>query len=420
MFRALRSSFLILTLSRAIGVSRELLIALAFGFSVTTDRFYQATFPITCVISIMTGPFTTAFAARLATQQLELRRAQISQVTVKVYRIAATGFGLSLLAALLLWVQPVALYKSLAVPVAVLSPAVAAAIIVGFASAVSTSAGKLSAATIGYLTANAAFLTLSAIAWLVVSTPANWLLPLCYALAMTIALWPATAITGAFRRAQPAIPAGAAERLPVPGLARSFVFALLEAGGFLLTQLVVLVISSSQGAGVASAAALSQRLVLSIVGLFILPFAILVMLRMVEDASNARRIFLHNLSLLLLILLGANGAIILVGSIGGKYVLPEGSAALLTSLLPPFAIWALPIGVTAFLSRVMFGMGLDRPFTVTAVSGYLVANLMRIIVWHFGGLSTAVLIGALVEVAISLTLVVITLQRLKLKGVNAT
>jgi len=64
----------------------------------------------------------------------------------------------------------------------------------------------------------------------------------------------------------------------------------------------------------------------------------------------------------------------------------------------------------------MFGLGLDRPYTVITIFGYLVANVARVIAASFGGLGTAILAGAAVEAGLSLVLVLITLRRLPKKN----
>jgi peptidoglycan biosynthesis protein MviN/MurJ (putative lipid II flippase) len=416
MFRRLGSGMLILILSRAIGVARDLVITLAFGLTLTTDRFYQAIFPMTCVIAIMSGPFTTAFAARLAAQQIQMRRAHLKQIGSRIGWVAGISCGLSGLFALVLWCSPFATYQALAVPIALLSPAIAAAIVVGYVAAVAISAGRVAAAAIGNLTANAAFLLLAGSAWLVVSDPQDWLLPLCYGLAMVFALWPTWAIYTALRRNLPARSDGTPEKIPIPGFVRSFSFASAESCVFFATQLVVLVIASSQGDGVASASALSQRICFSVIGLFVLPFASLVMLRIIGDIPVARSVFMQNLGLLVLVLLAMGGVVLqVILPIVQRFIAPD-FGALLGSFLPPFAFWVLPLGANAFLCRVMFGLGLDRPYTVITIFGYLVANVARVIAASFGGLGTAILAGAAVEAGLSLVLVLITLRRLPKKN----
>lgn len=415
MFRAMRSGVLVLVLSRVIGISREFMIAITFGFTGTTDVFYQAIFPVTCAIAIMTGPFTTAFAARFAGQPIDQKPAQLWAIEGQITRVAVTAIVMSWLGAAVLWWLPFGDFQQFSVPVAVLAPALGAAIFVGYVSAVSTSAGRIALAATGYLSANLAFVFGVVLAWAFVLSPAHWLLPLLYAAGMIFALWPAYAIRSNFRKDLP--PTAPVEKMAVAGLGRSFGLAMLESGVFLLTQMVVLLLASSQGAGIASAAALSQRICLSIVGLFVLPFASLVMLRVIRNLKTARRELLRNLGLLVLMLLLSSGILVaLISPIAHRVLAPD-SADLLTSVLPAFALWAIPMGTNAFLSRVMFGLGLDRAFTRTSIAGYIVSNAARMMAVPFGGVVTAVAAGALVEIVLSMVLLRMTLRHLNRIGV---
>lgn len=414
MFRAMRSGVLVLALSRVIGISREFMIAIAFGFTGTTDIFYQAIFPMTCAIAIMTGPFTTAFAARFAGQSADQKRAQLWGVETKIAWVALSAIVLSWLAATVMWWLPFGDFKQISVPVAVLAPALGAALFIGYVSAVSTSAGQIAVAATGYLSANAAFLFGLVLAWEFVPSPAPWLLPLLYAMGMLFALLPAFAVRSKFRKDLP--PTAPVEKMSIAGLRRSFALAMLESGVFLLTQLVVLLLASSQGTGVASAAALSQRISLSIVGLFVLPFASLVMLRVINNLQTARRELLRNLGLLVFILLLGSGVLVALISPLAHRFLAADSADLLISVLPAFALWAIPMGINVLLSRVMFGLGLDRAFTGISIGGYLIANVMRVAAVPFGGVVAAVVAGAMVEIALSMVLLRTTLQHLNRVG----
>jgi peptidoglycan biosynthesis protein MviN/MurJ (putative lipid II flippase) len=414
MFPAMRSGVLVLALSRVVGLSREFMIALAFGFTGTTDIYYQAVFPITCAIAIMTGPFTTAFAARFAGQPKDQQRAQLWGIEAKIAWVALALIALSLVAAVALYWLPFVDFKQLSVPAAILAPALGAAIFVGYVSAVSTSAGQIALAATGYLSANLAFLFGLVLAWTFVTSPAHWLLPLLYAVGMIFALGPAFAVRAKFRKDLP--PTAPVEKKAVAGLGRSFGLAMLESGVFLMTQMVVLLLASAQGAGVASAAALSQRISLSVVGLFVLPFASLVMLRVIKNLQTARRELLRNLGLLVFILLFSCGAAVaLISPIAHRFLAPD-SAALLISVLPAFALWATPLGINAFLSRVMFGLGLDRGFTGISIGGYVIANVMRVMAVPLGGVTAAVVAGAVVEIALSVVLLRMTLRHLNRVG----
>lgn len=415
MFRAMRLGVLVLALSRVVGLSREFMIALTFGFTGTTDIFYQVVFPITCAINIMTGPFTTAFAARFAGQPKDQQRAQLWGIEGQITRVSLTVIVLSFIAAAALWWFPFVDFQRFSVPAAILAPALGAAIFVGYVSAVSTSAGQIALATTGYLSANALFLIGLVLAWAFVTSPAHWLLPLLYATGMILALGPAFVVRAKFGKDLP--PAAIVEKKPVAGLGESFGLAMLESGVFLLTQMLILLLASAQGAGVASAAALSQRISLSIVGLFVLPFASLVMLRVINNLQTARRELMRNLSLLVFILLLSCGAVFaLIAQIAHRFLAPD-SAALLISVTPAFALWAVPMGINAFLSRVMFGLGLDRAFTGISTGGYLIANIIRVVAFPFGGVVAAVVAGALAEIAISIVLLRKTLRHLNRAGV---
>lgn len=414
MFRAMRSGVLVMALSRVVGISREFLLAIAFGFTGTTDIFYQAIFPMACAIAIMTGPFTTAFAARFAGQSVDQKRSQLWDIEAKIAWVALIVTVLSWLAATVMWCLPFGNLKQISVPVAVLSPALGAALFIGYVSAVSTSAGQIALAATGYLFANAAFLFGLVLVWVFAPSPAPWLLPLLYALGMLFALGPAFAVRAKFRNDLPRT--APVKRMPIAGLGRSLGLAMLESGVFLLTQFLVLLLASLQGTGVASAAALSQRISLSIVGLFVLPFASLVMLRVISSPQTAHRELLRNLVLLVVILLFGSGVLVaLIAPIAHRFLAPD-SAALLISVLPAFALWAIPLGINAFLSRVMFGLGLDRTFTGISIGGYVIANVMRVVAFPFGGVMTAVVAGALVEICLSIVLMRITVQHLDRVG----
>jgi peptidoglycan biosynthesis protein MviN/MurJ (putative lipid II flippase) len=80
------------------------------------------------------------------------------------------------------------------------------------------------------------------------------------------------------------------------------------------------------------------------------------------------------------------------------------SAEIVGELLLPYSVWMISMGMNAVLSRVMFGLGLEKNFTLITLVGYAVANLARVA--SFGELefAWAVLLGALVEILFSTVL----------------
>lgn len=410
MIRQLRSVMLILMLSRLIGVGRDLIIAVAFGFSRTTDLFYQAIFPLNAALSMMTGPFTTAFAARLAGQPAEMRWSQLQHVGSVLLRLAALGSLMAMLAALGLSLSPMAAHRALAIPLAVLAPAFAAVVLTGFVFAVATAAGRVASAALILLTSNAVFFLLAGAARLSTDQPSTWLLPMCSTLSVLAALWPAWIVLCAAREC---LPSTTTDPRPLPGLGHAISLASLESIVFLLTQAIILILASAEGEGVASAAALSQRVTLTAIGLFVTPLASLVMIRVIEDRPGALSIFLRNMALLLLSLTAVT-TLVLVGLPPlADLAMKTESSALFSGMLPAFACWLLPMGTIIYLCRIMFGLGLERRYTFITVTGYLIANAVRVAIAPSGGLSASVLAGAGVEVVIAAILGVITLYHLK-------
>lgn len=421
--RRLTGTVLVLFLSRAFGILREFTIALAFGFSRLTDLFYQLAWPLTAIVTVSNGPFATAFAARLAQVPPDQKLASIRHYLRRTMALALAVAGLFLAAALVLarLGQP-----DLALGLAISAAAAAALVCIGFFYAAATALGWTTISAVLLFIGNAGFVLGICLVWLAGLPLHAWTLPLVQALALALSLPVCTVIWTRMRRH---LPGTDAATMPLPGLTRAFLLAGLETSGFLLTQAFIVVLATATGEGWVSATSLAQRVVFSVNGLVISPYASLQMLRVIQDRrtdpQRGYRTFMRGMTLagcglvatllLLGLLVPAFGPALIAMALPGK----SQSLAHVFALMPAFAVWLLPMGLNVILCRTMFALSMGEAFTAATVAGYLAANAVRGLVFLAYGLAPAIACGAAVELAVTLGLTAFCAARLGRTGRNA-
>lgn len=397
--RDLAISVLFLSVSRVIGIGRELLIAAVFGLSKITDLFFQATFIPTSLLAIMLGPFTTAFIARFASSSPGLRGAHLRYYRRKALLV---GFG-----AMVVFLLAGAVFGPLngriraqdaITAFVILAPAVPAMVVLGFANAANIACGRIGRASGILLANNIVFVASIAMAGLAASRSAIWPLPAAYSIAACVA-----GVIG--WRAIDQLEAQGAERpCPLPALGRSFLLAGSESSVFLLTQTIVLALASRAGEGWASAASLAQRISLSVLGLVISPVASSLMLTISRRPDRAGGILIRSAAITTLCLTAAAVALVL-----GRHIAVDAlvrmarvnakSAALLSEALPPFATWMIAMGVNALVGRLMFAANVARIYIPVIVGAYLVADVARVALGLTGSFGLCIFAGAAIELA---------------------
>jgi Na+/proline symporter len=104
------------------------------------------------------------------------------------------------------------------------------------------------------------------------------------------------------------------------------------------------------------------------------------------------------------LLLAFVGPSVLLGMANAGYV-GMSTAKTLAYLAPAFAVWTASAGIHSLLCRVMFGLALDRIYTVHTILMHVVANVLRVVIESKYGLVPALISGALIELTIALVLI---------------
>jgi len=413
--RTLAATGAILVLSRTIGLLREFLITLAFGFTKLTDLFFQATFVPNYLLNILNGPFTTALMASLnrappAERADHLRR--YAERSLKVGLVLAPVFlaGGAAVAA----VVGGAHGRAILLTCALLAPACTASVVIGYVAAAANACGMIARANALTTIINASFVLCVLLIWFSRVGGQAWLLPTAFtvaALAAAVVAWRwLDQMIGEVqdRAGPPQAPAGGPAKLQ--GLRRGFILALGESAAFIATQLLVLALASHVAVGWASAATLAQRVALSVVGLIAVPITNLATVSAMNNPRHAHRIFgSSTLALFLGSAAVAIAAYVLRGPVeaalgGGWGRFDARSVQLLMALIPPFSLWLVAMVTTAPAARMLFGMGMGRLYITVTLTGYAVANLVRIVACLRHDFPLAIALGALIELVVAMGL----------------
>lgn len=390
-----------LTASRLIGLVRELLISVAFGFSRFTDAFYQATFALVSLQTVTNGPFTTSFSARFASSSKGDRLAYLMYYTHRLFWLGTAIFAAMLLGAASLRLAHNG-FSDLSLPLLVLAPAAPVVLFSGYAYAVTTSFGRIATAATILLVSNASFVFGIFLLWASGLSLTLLSLPILFTISSFVGFIYAVIV---YRRILNEL------RLEAPtiliprrldGFGFAFILASTETAFFLLTQFVVLSLATSAGAGWVSAVSVVQRIMFSVNGLIISPAASLLMLKVIAQRDSRYHVFARTIVGVAsgLVAIALSVALILPPALNylvGADSPRHGSIALIAELLPPYALWLIPIGLNILICRVMFGLKLDRMYTFATVTAYAVANCARLVVAHYTDLPSAIAAGALIE-----------------------
>lgn len=402
----LLATFAITGLSRAIGVGREALIAILFGFTDRTDLFYQVTFVPTMLLMLGNGPFTTAFVGSLS-WDISSKAAQLRWYRRRA--LLCAGFvGLAF---------AVGASIGSAFGIANLNPeeiligagASSGAILLGYNAAALTACGEIPLASAALLMSNAVFvLGIATLTFLPLANSRS-VLPLIYCISTLIAAvasWMilSNKIQAYTREAPSADPKG------IASLPKTLMLSSSESGVFAITQAVVLALAATAGTGWTSAASLTQRITFSVIGLIVGPAASYVMIllrgsrkdRVASTFFNAMMLTLGLLSSIAIILILGRGQISAMIAAHSKVTLS--AAAQLSSLMPGFAIWMVAMGANAVLCRAMFALHRGSYYVRFTIFGYFIAIVTRVLFARVSGFAAAVTVGATIELLVVLGL----------------
>lgn len=413
MMQRVTSAFVVLSISRIVGLVRELTITLAFGMSYLTDLFYQVTWPLAAFTTIANGPFTTAFSARMANAQVEARAVHARYYLRIALWVACFLSALCLASALFALAFG---YGELFLVLAPLSAAAFCVTISGFCYALAISAGWVTLAALLLFSGNLAFVLCVVTVWVLGVSLAAWTLPILYSVGVTACLPYCWIIWSRYVAEN-----SSTDTLvyPIVGFGKTFLLAGIETAFFLVTQALVILLATLTDDGWVTAVALVQRIVMSVNGLLIGPYASILMLRVTQENENSLSLFRSGFLRAAFFLTTA--AFLLGGlvpCIGGSLILSavsemDDSVGIVLRILPVFGLWLLPVGLNILVCRTMFGIGLERIFTVGTVCGYVVANILRLVAFAIGGFEWAIGVGAFVELVVVLWLASLTVSRLR-------
>lgn len=409
----LSATFLIMLGSRFFGIIRELIVSVAFGFSLITDLFYQATFALTALLTVTNGPFTTAFAARLNQIPDASRGGHVRYYSRLASKIGALLALLYMIAAALLFVMPELTASEGWVGALTLAPCAAQLAVIGFTGAVANALGEIAKGAKLMFVLNAAFVACVSVCWMAHVPLKSWTLPLCYTCGGLAAyVWSRSMLSGFYAAGASN---GSDDIRPLPGLTTSFLYAGSETLVFILTQFLVVSLATYAGPGWVSGASLAQRLCFSVNGLIISPFASLLMIDVMQAKANARTfgrgLLICGLGLLALAIVFAFGVPAALHAFGNK--LHGSTPIILGEVLPAYALWMLPMGMNVVVCRIMFGLKLERFYTISTISCYIVANVVRCLVeYGTGNFALAIGAGAVVEVGCVAMLAIATLRHM--------
>lgn len=391
--------------SRVVGIGRELIIAGGFGFSRQTDLFYQLIAPINYVSTYMAGPFTTALIATLSDGVRGDRGAiGLSRIVFFISCLSAVISGI-----VSWWFVPGGGLQRIGVSASV-AVAFAATIWLGFCASILNARSEFAKSQGVLFAVNTAFVVLAATLMVLKPAAVTVVLMIAFAASCT-----AGCIVGQ-RAGRLSLSNNLAERGALKRFSGALAYASMETGGFLATQAVVLFCATVSGVGMVSASALAQRLAFSFNGLIIGPLATMIMVKLVENENERKRIItvsvigvLITLTLVSTLLYGAG--IPAISLVEGQGNFSSDNAAIMSEILPAYCVWLVAQGISALLSRAMFALGMGRQFTIVTTSGYILANAVRLALVHDRGFSEAVACGALVELVVALGLAFYAVRR---------
>jgi hypothetical protein len=425
--RSLSAAFVVLVGSRVIGLFREVLITLTFGFSKLTDLFFQATFVPTSLMNVLNGPFTTAFLASFNAAGPAERGAWLN-----LYRRRALELGLmaaplflagGAAAALLV---PAADRGNVLLTCALLAPACTAVVMVGYVAAAANACGMVARANGLIALMNLAFVAGVLTLWISGAEGRSWMLPAAFTLASSAGAVLGWRWLGGMIAEQAAAwgPQAPAPARRLPGLNRSFVLALAEHGGSLATQLIVLSLATHAGVGWASAAALAQRICLSAIGFVVFPVANLAAVQIIHAPARAARLF----ALTMLAMAGGAAVVALAliwlreplqAVLVATSRLDAAQAGLLVDLIAPFSLWLVAMAAYIPANKVMFAIGRGRLCVTVSLAAYGLANTVRLIAGLQGRFGLAIALGAAIELILALGLAAITWTLLRRRAAGA-
>jgi len=412
---------MIVVISRAVGFARELIISVGFGFSAATDAFYQLCAVPTYLNTYIGGPFSTAYIAWSTSQDAPAESAQLPVIARQFLLTAMVITVAFFIGAMGLTLHRGGGWVGMGASI-LMAPACLATAIIAFAAAVSNARGKFGLAQGIVFLNNATFVGLISILVFIPFAPVTLLLTSAYCIAALVTLLVALHSLRNGARHGPFVQNGAAMAPDVRHSVRRrlvpmLLYASLETGGFLLTQMIVLVLASLSGAGVTSAISMAQRLCLTANGLIIGPMSNIAMVRLARKPDSEKRSFLlkaafatiGGLSIVALMLVAGRSYLPVL--LGGRGHFSADNARLLSSLIPGYAMWLVAQGANMMLGRLSFTQGRARMFTVTTTIGYVIANLARLVTWKLVGFPVAVLAGATVELGAALCIIALIVSR---------
>lgn len=396
--------------SRLVGLGREVIIAAAFGLSAATDGFYQLSAVPTYLITYVTGPFATAYIAWATSANAPPEARHLPVISRWIGRIAL-GIAVAFAAISL----GVALNRphdwSVLLAISLTAVACVMLVRVGLGAAVSNARARFGQAQGILFVNNLVFVVLLGLS-VVAGVRSHILLILAgaFCAASICAALFAQHMVGRGNDPAPVEEQPKVGEAIRRGLIPNLLYASVETGGFLLTQAVVLMLATSSGVGVVSAASLAQRICLSANGLLVNPLSNIAMVHTARRERDAQRRFafyavaatLGGLTLVAAVLIFAR--LWLPELVGTSSRFSADNAELLASLVPAYSLWLIAQGTSMMVSRLSFVMGRARLFTIATTVGYGIAIAGRILVWHAMDFASAIALGAAIEAGVAIAI----------------
>lgn len=386
----------LIAVSRAVGIAREFSVVFLIGFTAATDAYYIAIFPLFALLAMFSGPFTTAFTARLGHASKSRRNLHLLY-----YRRRMLAFGAIMAFGYLAFAAGAWLIskEQLASAIAILIPAAFFLMLQGYFLAELSAHGRIAEGAAVQLVMNILFVTILVTGWNFGFSQSPVILPLGYLLSNMVAL------LLSYRLVQRNIypDRGNLDGKPVPldKLGSSMGFAGAESIVYLGTQGLIVGLASAIGGGWVSAASLAQRISFSVVGLVISPLTTLMMIAIMENRENSRKVAGRYLfgAISFLSLFAAGIAVV---SANLPQIAPDllnsNEARLVFAVLPAYAVWLIAVGLNGTISRISFASSRERFYTIATILSYLMANIGRLIMFaNDGNLFSIIVAGALVE-----------------------
>lgn len=394
-------------LSRLIGILREFMISVAFGISRLTDIFYQVSWPITAINTISNGPFLTSLSSIMASQSLCQKKSAVLYYKSISLWLSIAIFSASILLSIVLYLCE---RGELAIISFLIGLSAATSTTTGYYYAATVSLGRLKFGSLILLCANLTFSVLVIFLYILIDKLEYWHLPLTLTISCIMTLI-FCCVTQRDFFSNSADASNVTPR-PVSGFLKSFLLSSAETAAFLSSQALIVYLSTLSGEGWLSAILLTQKIIFSINGLILSPFASMLMMRVAKcEREEALHIFKRGVGIALLglfsimcisLLLSFNFEHI-VSYYFGEYDYGQGMH-LVIQVIPAVSFWLLPTGVNIILCRTMFATGQAQSYTFIAIASYIASSAIRLIVFHMVGINFAIMIGAAVELAFTLIL----------------